>query len=105
MADVKKCVFCKTEVYKSNPDSGWILCSMCVATLMEHRPVKYSTDPIRVTRTEDVSPHPRRVKKQRVVAKKPAGTPTGFGRGWHLKKHFVAPDGTEYSLGKKITTS
>lgn len=27
---------------------------------------------------------------------------SGWGRGWHLKKHFVAPDGTVWSHGKKI---
>lgn len=27
---------------------------------------------------------------------------TGYGRGWHLKKKFVAPDGTVYSYGKKV---
>ena len=26
-----------------------------------------------------------------------------FGRGWHLRKRFEAPDGTIYSFGKKIT--
>lgn len=26
----------------------------------------------------------------------------GFGRGWHLKKKFVAPDGTVYHKGKKV---
>lgn len=26
-----------------------------------------------------------------------------FGRGWHLKKKFKAPDGKVYSFGKEIT--
>ena len=26
----------------------------------------------------------------------------GFGRGWHLKKSFTAPDGATYSFGKKV---
>lgn len=26
----------------------------------------------------------------------------GYGRGWHLKKHFVAPDGTVYEYGKEV---
>lgn len=26
----------------------------------------------------------------------------GFGRGWHLKKKFIAPDGTVYHKGKKV---
>ena len=26
-----------------------------------------------------------------------------FGRGWHLRKRFEAPDGKVYSFGKEIT--
>jgi hypothetical protein len=27
----------------------------------------------------------------------------GFGRGWHLRKEFTAPNGDRYSFGKLIT--
>jgi hypothetical protein len=27
---------------------------------------------------------------------------SGFGRGWHLKKKFVAPDGRKFSFGKPV---
>jgi hypothetical protein len=41
-----------------------------------------------------------KVKKVKVV--KVASKASGFGRGWHLKKKFVAPDGTVYSFGQKV---
>ena len=34
------------------------------------------------------------------TTKKPTA---GFGRGWHLKKEFTAPNGDRYSFGKLIT--
>jgi hypothetical protein len=43
------------------------------------------------------------------IVAKPIKTPTvvkpatGFGRGWHLRKEFVAPNGDRYSFGKLIT--
>jgi len=39
-----------------------------------------------------------KIKKVRKV--KVAKPTTGFGRGWHLKKKFVSPDGKVYSFGK-----
>ena len=27
---------------------------------------------------------------------------SGYGRGWHLKKEFIAPDGTVFSYGKEV---
>jgi hypothetical protein len=46
----------------------------------------------------------KKAKKAKSAApKKTAGKKTvGLGRGWHLKKHFVAPDGTTYSFGKPV---
>lgn len=32
----------------------------------------------------------------------PSKSHSGFGRGWHLKKVFVAPNGDKYSYGKKV---
>lgn len=40
------------------------------------------------------------VSRKKSVAKKTSDT--GWGRGWHLKKHFVAPDGVTYSFGKPV---
>jgi hypothetical protein len=34
------------------------------------------------------------------TTKKPTA---GFGRGWHLRKEFTAPNGDRYSFGKLIT--
>jgi len=41
---------------------------------------------------------PKAPKAQKVT--KPT---TGFGRGWHLRKEFTAPNGDRYSFGKLIT--
>jgi len=45
------------------------------------------------------------VAKQTKTPKAPqAAKPTaGFGRGWHLRKEFTAPNGDRYSFGKLIT--
>ena len=44
-------------------------------------------------------------QNQTPKAPKTANTkPTaGFGRGWHLRKEFIAPNGDRYSFGKLIT--
>ena len=36
-------------------------------------------------------------------APKTAKPTAGFGRGWHLRKEFTAPNGDRYSFGKLIT--
>jgi hypothetical protein len=41
---------------------------------------------------------PKAPKAQKVT--KPTA---GFGRGWHLRKEFTAPNGERYSFGKLIT--
>ena len=41
-----------------------------------------------------------------VTTPKATNTPkksAGWGRGWHLKKEFTAPNGDRYSFGKLIT--
>jgi hypothetical protein len=43
------------------------------------------------------APKVKKVKKVKVVS-----TNAGWGRGWHLKKKFVAPDGSVYSFGQKV---
>ena len=41
--------------------------------------------------------------KRKAKAVQAKATPhSGFGRGWHLKKEFVAPDGTVFSYGKEV---
>jgi len=47
--------------------------------------------------------HTKLKKEQKKKAKKTAPKKTkGFGRGWHLKAHFVAPNGDVYEKGVKI---
>lgn len=47
------------------------------------------------------------LKEYKALSKAPGRTNAnashlGFGRGWHLKKSFVAPNGDKYSYGKKV---
>jgi hypothetical protein len=48
-------------------------------------------------------PKVKKEKKEKVV--KVASKASGFGRGWHLKKSFTAPDGTKYSFGQPVKTT
>tara|TARA_R110000868_G_scaffold321911_1_gene582952 strand:- start:294 stop:458 length:165 start_codon:yes stop_codon:yes gene_type:complete len=41
---------------------------------------------------------PKAVKPKKIVEE---GGPKG--RGWHLKKHYVAPNGKAYTFGKLVT--
>jgi hypothetical protein len=45
------------------------------------------------------------VTKQTKTPKAPKAqkASAGWGRGWHLKKEFTAPNGDRYSFGKLIT--
>jgi len=88
------CFFCGSLV-SADTDTRAILCSRCTARLAG-------------TPTE-INKFPKReVDMSEIVAKSPSTpkTPkptTGFGRGWHLKKEFTAPNGEKYSFGKLIT--
>jgi hypothetical protein len=50
--------------------------------------------------TDIVAKQTKTPKAAKAANTKPA---TGFGRGWHLRKEFTAPNGDRYSFGKLIT--
>jgi hypothetical protein len=95
-----KCFFCKAEEPRADKKAGAVLCGDCVS--------KLASPPARMTVATPSSTDataPTQVKKTRAPrGSKPkvVKESQGFGRGWHLKKHFVAPDGTAYSFGQKV---
>lgn len=94
MAKKVKCFFCRTEVQRAAKEARSVLCSNCVAKLAGS-PQAIGKVPARQA--------PVKVKRVKKVKKAPViKASTGWGRGWHLKKSFQAPDGAMYSFGKKI---
>lgn len=99
MAKQIKCFFCKVDVPRADARAKSVLCSTCVSKLVGSpqaigkAPKQVKINP-EVRELRVVTP---KAKKVKVVSKA-----TGFGRGWHLKKKFVAPDGTVYSFGQKV---
>lgn len=87
-----KCVFCKTP-QRADKSVRAILCSSCTARLAG-TPKEIGKAP-----KENVP----KVKKVKKVAVKKVSASSGWGRGWHLKKAFTAPDGTKYSFGQPVT--
>ena len=88
------CFFCGSPV-SADIDTRAILCSRCTARLAG-------------TPTEIHKVPKREVDMSEIVTKSPSAPKTpkptaGFGRGWHLKKEFTAPNGDKYSFGKLIT--
>lgn len=101
-----KCVFCKEQVKVDNTIKA-VLCSRCTARL-SGSPVEIGKFPKdntpKVTKKRKVKKVKkvvrkvtRKVKKNMVVSKT-----SGWGRGWHLKKKFVAPTGDVYKFGQLI---
>jgi len=88
------CFFCGSSV-SADSDTRAVLCSRCIARLAG-TPEQINKFPKREVSMTDIVAKP--IKTPTVV--KPA---TGFGRGWHLRKEFVAPNGDRYSFGKLIT--
>lgn len=87
-----KCVFCKAP-QKADKSVRAILCGSCTARLAG-TPEQIGKAP---------KPNVPKVKKtKRAKAVKVVKKTAGFGRGWHLKKKFVAPDGQTYSFGRPI---
>ena len=86
-----KCVFCKTP-QRSDKSIRAILCGSCTARLAG-TPEQIGKAP---------KPNVPKVKKVKKVAVKKVSASSGWGRGWHLKKKFVAPDGTRYSFGQPL---
>jgi hypothetical protein len=61
--------------------------------------VEINKYPKREVSMTDMVAEPTKAPKAPKVAK----ATTGYGRGWHLKKEFTAPNGDRYSFGKLIT--
>ena len=94
---VIECFFCGSSV-STDSDTRAVLCSRCTARLAG-TPQQINKFPKReVSMTEIVTKQTKAPKAPKTV--KPT---TGFGRGWHLKKEFTAPNGDRYSFGKLIT--
>jgi len=94
---VMECFFCGSSV-STDSDTRAVLCSRCTARLAG-TPTEINKFPKReVSMTEIVTKQTKAPKAPKTV--KPT---TGFGRGWHLKKEFTAPNGDRYSFGKLIT--
>jgi hypothetical protein len=92
-----ECFFCGSSV-SADSDTRAVLCSRCTARLAG-TPQQINKFPKReVSMTEIVTKQTKAPKAP--TAKKPTA---GFGRGWHLRKEFTAPNGDRYSFGKLIT--
>ena len=91
------CFFCGSSV-SADLDTRAILCSRCTARLAG-TPTEINKFPKReVSMTDMVAQQSKTPKAPKAV--KPTA---GFGRGWHLRKEFTAPNGDRYSFGKLIT--
>jgi len=89
-----KCVFCKTP-QAADKSVRAILCGSCTARL--------AGTPAQIGKAPKVD-IPKVKKVRKVATPKVVKASSGWGRGWHLKKNFVAPDGKTYSFGKAITS-
>lgn len=88
------CVFCKSSV-EVTADTKSILCGRCVSRLVGS-PAEIGKKP-----TDTTTPKVKKEKKAKKV-QTTTGARAGYGRGWHLKKHFEAPDGKVYSFGELV---
>ena len=93
------CFFCGSSV-SADLDTRAVLCSRCTARLAG-TPQQINKFPKReVSMTDIVAQQSKTPKAPKTTNVKPT---TGFGRGWHLRKEFTAPNGDRYSFGKLIT--
>lgn len=84
-----RCMICPNYVEVDNA-SGAVVCADCISKIMPapaHKPIA------KVTKVVNL-----KVKKGE-KAKTVTVKTKGFGRGWHLKKEFIAPDGAVYRKG------
>lgn len=104
-----KCVFCKNTVQVDKTIKA-ALCSHCVARLAGS-PQEIGKFPKDATKPK--TKKVKKVAKKKVVKKKvakkkkgtvskPVSKTSGWGRGWHLKKKFVAPTGEVYKFGQLV---
>ena len=93
------CFFCGSSV-SADSDTRAVLCSRCTARLAG-TPQQINKFPKReVSMTDIVAQQNQTPKAPKTTNTKPTA---GFGRGWHLRKEFIAPNGDRYSFGKLIT--
>ena len=71
------CQTCNFEEVEVGPDISAVICARCVQKLV-----------------------PAPEEKKPVIR-----LHTGFARGWHLKKRYIAPDGNIYERGKQVEAS
>jgi hypothetical protein len=90
------CFFCRTSVTASRGVKA-ILCGNCTQRLAGS-PTTIGRAPKREVDATQLLRKPRRKRGEKKVMVAKASS--GWGRGWHLKKEFVAPDGNTYSFGK-----
>ena len=97
---VMECFFCGSSV-SADSDTRAVLCSRCTARLAG-TPTEINKFPKREVSMTDIVATQNQTPKAPKAAKTTKPT-AGFGRGWHLRKEFVAPNGDRYSFGKLIT--
>ena len=91
------CFFCGSSV-SADVDTRAVLCSRCTSRLAG-TPTEINKFPKREVSMTDIVAKQTKAPKAAKTTKPTAG----FGRGWHLRKEFVAPNGDRYSFGKLIT--
>lgn len=89
-----KCMFCKTP-QKAERGIRAVLCGSCTARL--------AGTPEQIGKVPASAKKVSKPRKKRGTAPTVKKATTGYGRGWHLKKNFTAPDGKRYSFGKLIS--
>ena len=98
-----ECFFCGSSV-SADSDTRAILCSRCTARLAG-TPEQINKYPKReVSMTDMVAKQTKTPKAPKAVKndnmKMFGGNP---GRGWHLRKEYVAPNGRVYNFGKLVS--
>jgi hypothetical protein len=94
------CFFCGSSV-TADSDTRAILCSRCTARLAGTPEQIHKFPKREVSMTDMIAKQtntPNTPKKDNMTMF--GGNP---GRGWHLRKEYVAPNGKVYSFGKLIT--
>lgn len=110
---VAVCFFCKTPEPRADARAKAVLCSRCVARLAGS-PESIGKVPKTVAPKMPKAKRESKkvVTKTKVVAKKASSTTSSVdnnkkfggppGRGWHLAKKFIAPNGSVWSFGEMI---
>lgn len=86
------CSECDRLVDGISADSSSVICAYCVQKMIL---------PPTIKKAKKAGVKGKR-GRPRIHPVKPKRESTGWGRGWHLKKKFVAPDGRVFSRGKLV---